>query len=82
MVIVGNVFGINDGVVVVVLVIVDVVKKVGLKLWVCFFGYYVVGVCLDIMGIGLVLVVEGVLKWIGLMIVDFDVIELNEVFVV
>lgn len=81
-VIVGNVLGVNDGVVVLIFVIVEVVKKYGLIFIVCVLGGVMVGVLLCIMGIGFVFVSQKLLVWLGLMQVDFDVIELNEVFVV
>lgn len=56
-VMVGNVSGLNDGVVVVVMVMVDVVVVVGLIFKFCVFGYVYVGVCFEVMGIGFVLVV-------------------------
>lgn len=82
MVMVGNVLGLNDVGVVLVLMECLVVEKCGLKLLVCLVLYGYVGVDLKIMGIGLVLVMCKVLECVGLLVKDLDVIEVNEVFVV
>lgn len=81
-VMVGNVFGLNDGVVVILMVFENGLKYYYFILLVSVVGVVVVGVELCIMGIGLVEVIKKVLKCIGLMLNDMDVIELNEVFVV
>jgi len=76
----GNASGINDGAAAVVLATADAAKKAGLKPRARLLGYHVAGVRPDIMGIGPVPAVEGVLKRTGLTIADFDVIESNEAF--
>lgn len=80
-VIVGNVSGVNDGVVVLIFVFEVVVKKYGLMFIVWVLGGVIVGVVLCVMGIGFVFVLEKLLICLGMIVVDFDVIELNEVFV-
>lgn len=55
-VIVGNVFGLNDGVVVFMLMLVDKVKDFGVLLFVKIRVYGIVGVDFVIMGIGFVFV--------------------------
>lgn len=81
-IIVGNVLGVNDGVVVLIIVSEQQVVIQGFMLWVCIVVMVMVGVELCLMGLGLVLVVCKVLEWVGFNINDMDLIELNEVFVV
>jgi len=61
-VIVGNVVGFNDGVMVCLFVLVDIVVELGLMVCMCLVGYFFVGVEFEVMGIGLVLVIEKVFK--------------------
>lgn len=78
-VIVGNVFGICDGVVVNILMSEEVVNKYGVKLFVRVVSY-VWSVCeFEIMGIGFVVVVKEVLKKVGKSVGEMDIIEFNEV---
>lgn len=81
-VIVGNLLQMSDGVGVVLLVFEQVVKDYGFMLLVCFVSFLVVGVCLEVMGIGLIVVILKVFRQVGLIQDQLDWIEFNEVFVV
>jgi acetyl-CoA C-acetyltransferase len=76
----GNASGLNDGAAAVVLATADAASDAGLKPRARLLGYHVAGVRPDIMGIGPIPAVEGLLKRTGLTISDFDVIESNEAF--
>lgn len=81
-VIVGILLLLIDGVMMLLLVGGGVVKEFGfvLKMWMVLFVF--VGVQLEIMGIGLILLIEKVLKKVGFMIDDIGLFEFNEVFVI
>lgn len=81
-VIVVNVFGFNDGVVVVLLMFVDEVEKWGIEFLVCIVFYVIVGLDLFVMGVGLIYVFCKVLDKVGWFVFDLDLVEVNEVFVV
>lgn len=81
-VIVGNVCLFNDGVVVVVIISDIKVKELGLILLVCIVFIGVSGLFLEIMGLGLIEVFKKVLERVGMVIIDIDLVEINEVFVV
>lgn len=81
-VMVGNVLGLNDGVVVLLIMIEDEVVCCGLMFLVCIVFYVIVGVDLVIMGSGLILVSCKVLEKVGWLVGDLDLVEVNEVFVV
>lgn len=80
--IVVNVLGLNDGVVGVLLMIVDEVEKCGIELLVCIVFYVMVGFDLLIMGVGLIYVFCKVLEKVGWLVEELDLVEVNEVFVV
>lgn len=81
-VMVGILFVLFDGVLLILVMLVECVQVLGFKLWVKICLMVVVGCDVVIMGYGLVLVIQKVLKWVGLIIDDIDYVELNEVFVV
>lgn len=64
-VMVGNVLGFNDGVVVLVLMSVEWVCVFGVKLLVCWVGGVVVGVEVWVMGLGFIFVICKLLECIG-----------------
>jgi len=76
----GNASGLNDGAAAVVLATADAAARAGLTPRARLLGYHVAGVRPDIMGIGPIPAVVGLLKRTGLAISDFDVIESNEAF--
>lgn len=76
----GNASGLNDGAAAVVLATADTAARAGLKPRARLLGYHIAGVRPDIMGIGPIPAVSGLLKRTGLTISDFDVIESNEAF--
>lgn len=71
----------SDGVVFVLLMDCEKVVSDGMKLFVKFCLFVVVGVLLEVMGIGLIVVILKVLKLVGLELFDIGLFELNEVFV-
>lgn len=81
-VIVGNVLGINDGVVMLVVMVKEKVEELGIEFFVIIVFYGIVGVDFKIMGYGLVLVIKKVLEVVNMIIEDIDLVEVNEVFVV
>ena len=76
----GNASGLNDGAGAVVLATADAANKAGLKPRARILGYNVAGVRPEVMGIGPVPAVQGLLDRTGLSLSDFDVIESNEAF--
>lgn len=80
-VMVGNLLQIFDGVVVVLLMLVDKVCLLGLMLWVWIVDQMMVGVDFVMMFMGLILVMQKLLVCNGMMIDDIDLFEVNEVFV-
>jgi acetyl-CoA C-acetyltransferase len=76
----GNASGLNDGAAALVLARADAAEKAGLKPKARVLGYCVAGVRPEVMGIGPVPAVQGLLKKTGLSASDFDVIESNEAF--
>lgn len=81
-VMVGNFFGLNDGVVVLILMSECWVLVEGKEI----FGYWqvgiLVGVKLELMGIGFLVVIKKLFVQVDMMFDQFDLIEINEVFVV
>lgn len=78
---VGNFLGIVDGVVVVLIGLLIVGCLIGMKLWVWIKVFVNIGLELVLMLIGLVDVIEKLLKNVKMEMKDFDFIEINEVFV-
>lgn len=78
---VGNFSVFNDGFLVIVVVSVEVVCVYGFVFCVCIVIVIFVVLVFEIMGFGLVLVIEKVLGCVGLYFDVIGVVELNEVFV-
>ena len=76
----GNASGLNDGAGAVVLATASAAESAGLKPRARILGYNVAGVRPEVMGIGPVPAVQGLLDRTGLSLSDFDVIESNEAF--
>lgn len=79
---VGNLFGVVDGVVVVLLVLFEYVKVYDMKLCVCIVVIVNMGDLLILMLNVLVFVVKKVLEKVNLIKDDIDFWEINEVFLV
>lgn len=76
----GNASGLNDGAAAVVLATAAAAETAGLKPRARIVGYNIAGVRPEVMGIGPIPAVQGLLERSGLAISDFDVIESNEAF--
>jgi acetyl-CoA C-acetyltransferase len=76
----GNASGLNDGAGAVVLATASAAESAGLKPRARILGYNVAGVRPEVMGIGPVPAVQGLLDRTGLSLSDFDVVESNEAF--
>ncbi|MCV6593884.1 MAG: acetyl-CoA C-acyltransferase family protein [Silicimonas sp.] len=76
----GNASGLNDGAAAVVLGTLAAAESAGVTPRARITGYHVAGVRPEVMGIGPVPAVQGLLERTGLKISDFDVIESNEAF--
>ncbi len=76
----GNASGLNDGAGAVVLATASAAEKAGLKPRARIIGYNVAGVRPEVMGIGPVPAVQGLLDRTGTQLSDYDVIESNEAF--
>ncbi|GGE52148.1 acetyl-CoA C-acyltransferase family protein [Actibacterium pelagium] len=76
----GNASGLNDGAGAVVLATASAADSAGLKPRARILGYNIAGVRPEVMGIGPVPAVQGLLDRTGLSLSDFDVIESNEAF--
>ncbi|WP_288519937.1 3-oxoadipyl-CoA thiolase [uncultured Pseudomonas sp.] len=76
----GNASGVNDGAAALILASADAVKKHGLTPRARVLGMASAGVAPRVMGIGPVPAVRKLTERLGVAVVDFDVIELNEAF--
>lgn len=76
----GNASGINDGAAALVLARSEAAEAAGLTPRARILGYAVAGVRPEVMGIGPIPAVEGLMKRTGLTVAQFDVIESNEAF--
>ncbi|QFT82838.1 Beta-ketothiolase BktB [Roseovarius sp. THAF27] len=76
----GNASGINDGAAALVFARGEAAERAGLKPKARVLGYAHAGVRPEVMGIGPVPAVEGLLEKTGLSAADFDVVESNEAF--